>query len=547
MIFPTIEFAAFFLVVLPLSWLLMPRPAMWKPFILAASYFFYGYADIRFVLLLAASTAVNQIAAKLLARRHDGRILAAAIVIDLGLLGWFKYYGFFSLAVATTLDRIGLSTPLPLLQVTLPVGISFFTFQAMSYIIDVYRGRTEVARTIDVAVYEAFFPHLVAGPIVRASEFLPQLSSPRDPRRIEATRALFLIAGGYFKKVVLADLIGTKIVDPVWATPGQHSSMEVLVAIYGYAVEIYCDFSAYSEMAIGLALLLGFRFPDNFDRPYAATSLREFWRRWHMTLSRWLRDYLYVPLGGSRRGNRRTYVNLMITMLLGGLWHGAAWTFVLWGAMHGTGLAGERWWSRRRRPAHAGRPAPVGATSMPLPRPVPDAATDPVPAPGPVPAPTPLSPGAVPASGPAPAPGRGAEAAAAGTRLDARMAPSIVGDRQVDGPGLGRRWLARVAVFHFVCVAWVLFRSPDLATAGQIFRRLLSGFGPSPLVTPGVVAAIALGLATQAVPRHWWFTARIAFGRLPLLGQAGAFVAFFLLCHALVGDQGVAPFIYFRF
>ncbi|CAO5181350.1 alginate O-acetyltransferase complex protein AlgI [Frankia sp. AiPs1] len=342
MIFPTIEFAAFFAFVLTLSWLLMPWPHAWKPMILAASYVFYGYADARFVLLLVASTLLNQAAARGLQRRQDKRILVAAIACDLGLLGWFKYYGFFALSVDQALRDVGLPAPLPLLQVALPIGISFFTFQAISYVVEVHRGTIVPAPLLDFAVYEAFFPHLVAGPIVRASEFLPQLTAPRDPRRVPLYRASLLILGGLAKKVVLADVLATRLVDPVFAAPGQHSGTEVLAAVYGYAVQIYCDFSAYSDIAIGLALLLGFRFPNNFDRPYAARSLQEFWRRWHMTLSRWLRDHVYLPLGGSRAGRRRTYLNLMITMMLGGLWHGASWTFILWGTLHGGMLALER-------------------------------------------------------------------------------------------------------------------------------------------------------------------------------------------------------------
>lgn len=335
-VFPTIEFAAFFVVVLTLSWLLMPHPRLWKPFIIAASYFFYGYADIRFTLLLASVTIINQTAALAIGRWHDKRILIAAIVADLGLLGWFKYYSFFTLQVDHALKNVGFGMPLPLLQVALPVGISFYTFQAISYVTDVWRGTIKPVRSIDFAVYQSFFPHLIAGPIVRASEFVPQLATPRDPRKVEATRAFFLISGGLIKKVVIADLLATRLVDPVFNTPGQHSALETLVAIYGYSIQIYCDFSAYTEMAIGLALLLGFRFPDNFNRPYTALSLQDFWRRWHMTLSRWLRDYLYISLGGNRKGVRKTYRNLALTMLLGGLWHGAAWTFVIWGASTGS-------------------------------------------------------------------------------------------------------------------------------------------------------------------------------------------------------------------
>ncbi len=355
MLFPTIEFAAFFTAVFALSWWLMPRHLLWKPFILVASYVFYGSADARFVLLLAGSTVFNQAMAELVHRIRPGRRRASALAVavsgNLLLLGWFKYYGFFVATVAGGLDRLGLHAPLPLLQVALPAGISFFTFQAVSYVVDVHRGVIRPAKPIDFAVYLAFFPHLVAGPIVRATEFIPQLARPRDARSVQATRAFFLIAGGLVKKVLIADVLAAQLVDPVFAIPGQHSGLEVLLAVYGYAVQIFCDFSAYSDMAIGLALLLGFRFPENFAAPYTAVSLRDFWRRWHITLSRWLRDYLYVPLGGNRGGPRRAARNLMLTMLLGGLWHGAAWNFVVWGGIHGAGLVLERRLAGRRTDA----------------------------------------------------------------------------------------------------------------------------------------------------------------------------------------------------
>ena len=352
MIFPTIQFAVFFVVVFTASWLLMPRPALWKPFILATSYVFYGYTDKRFVLLLFGSTVFNQVMAEALHRARDGRgrnvLTGVAVAGNLLTLGWFKYYNFFLDSVTGVFEKVGWVPPLPLLQVALPVGISFFTFQAMSYVIDVQRRAIEPAKPIDFAVYLAFFPHLVAGPIVRASEFVPQLKTPRDPRRIPAARAFFLIVGGLVKKTVIADYLATHLVDRVFDDPGAHSSGEILMAIYAYAVQIFCDFSAYSEMAIGIALLLGFRFPENFNAPYTATSLQDFWRRWHMSLSRWLRDYLYIPLGGNRGGELLTYRNLMLTMLLGGLWHGAAWNFVIWGGIHGLGLAVERAFAARR-------------------------------------------------------------------------------------------------------------------------------------------------------------------------------------------------------
>ncbi len=350
MIFPTLEFALFFAVVLPVSWLLMPRPGLWKPFMIAASYVFYAYADWHFVFLIIGATLWNQLFAELLVRvpeRYRSPLLALALAGDLGLLGWFKYYGFFAGNVATFFTRVGFPVPFPLLQVALPVAISFFTFQAMSYVIDVRRGVQKPVKLLDFALYLCFFPHLIAGPIVRVSELVPQFASPRDPRKIEMVRAFGLITGGLLKKVLIADPIATQLVDPVFGTPSQHSGVDVIAAVYGYAVQIYCDFSAYSDIAIGLALLLGFQFPINFNRPYTAVTLQDFWHRWHMSLSRWLRDYLYIGLGGNRKGTAKTYRNLFLTFLLGGLWHGAAWNFVFWGGLHGAGLAGERWWMNK--------------------------------------------------------------------------------------------------------------------------------------------------------------------------------------------------------
>jgi alginate O-acetyltransferase complex protein AlgI len=361
MLFPTVTFALFFLIVLPLSWYLMPKPVGWRVFILGASYFFYGYWNWHFVFLIIGSTLGNQLFARAIHANESERarrgLLAAAVALNIGLLAYFKYYDFFVSSAQQVLDQAGINVSSALLTVTLPVGISFFTFQALSYVIDVYRRQFEPTPLLDFAVYLSFFPHLVAGPIVRASEFLPQLKEHHDPRRIDASRAFFLISIGMFKKVVIANFLATHIVDAVFAAPGRHSSLELLTGVYAYAVQIYADFSGYTDMAIGLALLLGFRFPQNFDSPYTATSLQDFWRRWHMTLSRWLRDYLYIPLGGNRGGNQRTYRNLMITFVLGGLWHGAAWTFVIWGAIHGGFLSYEHW--RRERRIAAGLEPPA--------------------------------------------------------------------------------------------------------------------------------------------------------------------------------------------
>ena len=368
MLFPTFTFAVFFAVVMTVGWALHSKPVAWKLFMIAASYTFYAWWNPRFVLLIAASTIVNTVCGRVIQQGNSQNsairkaALVVAIVFNLAILGVFKYYDFFISSVEDGLERLGLSPNLPLLQVVLPVGISFFTFQALSYVIDVYRGKVAATNLLQFAVYLAFFPQLVAGPIVRASEFLPQLERRLNPREIDFTRAAVLIASGLFKKVVIAGYLADALVDDVFAFPERFSGAEILLGVYGYAIQIYADFSGYTDIAIGVALLLGFRFPENFNQPYRATSIGDFWRRWHMTLSRWLRDYLYIPLGGNRGGKANRDRNLFLTMLLGGLWHGAAWPFVIWGAYQGGGLMAERrlgeWKDRKRnRSARTKQPA----------------------------------------------------------------------------------------------------------------------------------------------------------------------------------------------
>jgi D-alanyl-lipoteichoic acid acyltransferase DltB (MBOAT superfamily) len=350
LLFPTVQFAIFFTVVLALNWALMPRQHAWKVFILIASYAFYAAANWRFCFLLGGITLWNQAAAKLLHRTEDDRrrkwIIGGAVAGNLIVLGVFKYYSFFVQDVDRVLQAVRLGLPLPLLTIALPVGVSFFTFQAISYSVDVYRRVIKPGSLLDVAIYLSFFPHLVAGPIVRAREFLPQLATPRNPSRVAVGAGISLIALGLIKKVAVADYLARTVVDPVFAVPQAYAAPDVALAAYAYTAQIYCDFSGYTDIAIGLALLMGFVFPQNFDRPYRSLGLREFWRRWHMTLSRFLRDFLYIPLGGNRGRRWFVYRNLLITMVLGGLWHGAAWTFVLWGALHGGGLVAEHAFSR---------------------------------------------------------------------------------------------------------------------------------------------------------------------------------------------------------
>ncbi len=360
MLFPTIDFAIFFAVVYTVQWILNPYPGPWKAFMVVASYFFYAWWDWRFIFLLAASTAIAQVGGTVIDRASGRRrqaALWATLAALVGLLAWFKYYGFFAVNLDNVFHVLGIGRPLPLLSITLPVGISFFTFMAISYVVDIHRGVLKPARTIDTTVYLSFFPHLVAGPIVRGTELLPQIRRRRDERHVNYVEACWLISAGLAKKVVLSSYLATYVVDPVFADPRQHSALEVLFAVYGYAVQIYADFSGYTDIAIGLALLLGFQFPQNFRRPYAALSLQDFWRRWHITLSFWLRDYLYIPLGGSRGPEWRISFNIIVTMLIGGLWHGAAWTFVAWGLYHGIGQVV----GRRRRQARAARGLSPGA------------------------------------------------------------------------------------------------------------------------------------------------------------------------------------------
>jgi len=335
MIFTTPAFVLFFL----LFFWLYPnlRGQARKVLLLAASYLFYASWSAPLVLLLVGSTALDFTLGRALGRTEDPRrrlrLVLASVVGNLGALGFFKYHDFFAESAAAGLQALGLSVSAPTLAIVLPVGISFYTFQTMSYTIDVYRRRlAPTAAPLDFALYVAFFPQLVAGPIERAGHLLPQLADP-DARRSDLS-GWGLIAIGAFKKVVIADNLAP-FVDVVYAAPEQAWAPALWFATYAFAFQIYCDFSGYSDIAVGVARLMGFDLVQNFRAPYASAGPGEFWRRWHVSLSSWLRDYLYIPLGGNRRGPLRARVNLMLTMLLGGLWHGAAWNYVLWGGWHG--------------------------------------------------------------------------------------------------------------------------------------------------------------------------------------------------------------------
>ncbi len=514
MLFPTLTYAIFFVLVLGVSWKLRPQPRLWKPFILVVSYVFYGWWNPTFLLLLVGSQVGNTIMGYAIARSttDDRRrwMVRIGVTGNLVVLGFFKYYGFFVESLISLLRPLHLApTPL-LIEVTLPVGVSFFTFCAISYIIDLGRQEIEPANVIDFSLYLSFFPHLVAGPIVRASEFLPQLKRLPNPNAVDATRGARLIARGLIKKVIIASFLSQTIVDPVFGAPGAYRSIDIIVAIYAYAVQIYADFSGYTDIAIGSALLLGIKFPDNFDRPYTAATIQDFWRRWHMTLSRWLRDYLYIPLGGNRGRTFMVYRNLFLTMLLGGLWHGAEWTFVIWGAYHGIGLGVERWVGERStvpRDQRSARAPKLSRLRSEL----------------------------------------GLESTVGEVPVIA-VTGDVVVEPTEQMPSRRERspWVGRLMVFHFVAIGWVLFRSDSLATAGTVLWRALTAWGSPELVTPLLLVTILAALAAQYLPPRVGLTLEWRVSSLPPVIQGIGF-ALVLLVVDILGPQGVAPFIYFQF
>ncbi|MFD0986422.1 MBOAT family O-acyltransferase [Methyloligella solikamskensis] len=493
MLFPTLDFGIFFLAVFAIAWELKDRPEGRKTFLVAASYFFYGYWDWRFAGLLAASSLINYAAGRLVtvaSSDRDKRVLVAiAVAINLGILGFFKYYGFFLEQLAELLAQGGMVRDLPFLEIILPIGISFFTFQGISYVVDVYRKEIPAEENpLNVFLYISFFPQLVAGPIVRAADFLPQLKSEPQLDRQMVAKGILLILLGLFKKMVIANYLATLLVDDVFFAPDAYSGPDLLLAVYGYAIQIYCDFSGYSDIAIGVAALLGYHFKANFLQPYRSASLREFWRRWHISLSSWLRDYLYKPLGGSRHGTVKTYRNVMITMLLGGLWHGANWTFLIWGAIHGVALVVERM-------VLAIVPAPGASTLV------------------------------------------------AGDSFGGTVKAGW-------GGGAGRDAFARalgvLITFNVVCLAWIFFRSESLDYALLYLEGLADWSGPVEMATPFLVALVAVSLASHFLPENMmpgaisWLQDRSAI-------TLGAVLGFGILLIWAIAPEGVAPFIYFQF
>ncbi|MFY7916536.1 MAG: MBOAT family O-acyltransferase [Rubrivivax sp.] len=361
MSFQSAHFFLFLLSVVALNWLMSSRPFWRKTLLLIASYYFYMAWDWRFAGLLVALTVVNYFAGRGIARASgNDRVrrlwLAVALTVCLGILAFFKYANFFVHELQQLLTGIGLANDGSTLRVVLPIGISFFTFQSLSYVLDVFRRQEQECRDmLSFAVFVAFFPTVLAGPITRARHLLPQLERCAVPDRLDMDQGLALVVRGMFKKVVFSNVLAAQLVDPAFSAPGNYSSLFLLIALYAYTFQIYMDVSGYTDIARGAAQLCGFKLPDNFDRPYIAATVSNFWQRWHMSMSSFFRDYLYFGLGGTQRGN--AYLNLMLTFLAIGVWHGAGWNFVLYGLIHGTVVCIERW--RRSRRQRQGLPSTV--------------------------------------------------------------------------------------------------------------------------------------------------------------------------------------------
>jgi D-alanyl-lipoteichoic acid acyltransferase DltB (MBOAT superfamily) len=500
MLFNSIEFIIFLIVVFGVTWLLARWRMVQTIFLLVASYFFYANWNPWYLFLIFFTSNVDYLVGGTIYRTADQTrrklLLALSLCTDLGVLAVFKYFNFFASQVSTSINAAGVAVDPVLLSVVLPVGISFFTFQSMSYTIDIYRRQLEPADNYwHFLLFVSFFPQLVAGPIVRASVFLPQLRQPRGLSREQGGIGLFLIMSGLVKKVCIADYLSVNLVDRVFENPQWFTSAEVLAAVYGYAFQIYCDFSGYSDVAIGAALLLGFRLPDNFRSPYGAMNLRDFWRRWHISLSTWLRDYLYFSLGGSHKGPWRTYMALTATMVLGGLWHGAAWTFVIWGALHGVALALTRVFQRLRGPITV-RAMVTGALLDMGPR-------DP-----------------------------------AWARI-ARATSAVVIDTVV-------RVGMILLTFHFVCFAWIFFRAKSYGDAVVVLEQLGKLSPGSANVVPTVALALFAAWALHCLPEDWVGFLRKTFARLPFVVQALIMVAVSVLVYS-VAQSKVVPYIYFQF
>lgn len=555
MLFNTVTYAYFFSAIFVATWLLYPWPRLRLGLLLVASYVFYAgwtfvgferlflatgserwhlvFESLKYVPILFIGTSLDWVLGIWLDKIDEPRgrkaLLIGTIFINVGILVFFKYWNW---GADTFLwlfrEKFHFQVPDIHLRVDLPIGISFFCFMSLSYVIDVYRRTIPACRSyLQYLTYISFFPHLVAGPIVRGRDLLPHLERPTRLTALTGGEGLFLIATGLFKKVVIGDYLALNFVDRVFAEPTSYSALESLSAMYGYAVQVYCDFSGYSDVAIGSALLLGYRFKSNFDQPYKASNVAEFWRRWHISLSTWLRDYVYFSLGGSKLGDFRKYLNVFLTMLLCGIWHGASWTYVVFGITQGLGVA----------LTHVVREKILPARGAVLVKRLAYAA---------------LGTGLLEVVAGALASGFGVPGILVMFRL-LLVGAWLVGatlalTRRLFGDAAAwpSRVLAVAANFTFVAFSFVLFRASSIDKASVLYQRLVTRTVYTPNL-PLVVVGVMLGaLLLQWFPRHWGELVRERFIRSPALVQAVALLAVAFLLRKAASVEAVT-FVYFQF
>jgi D-alanyl-lipoteichoic acid acyltransferase DltB (MBOAT superfamily) len=496
MLFTRLHFWVFFTILLGLYIFIYRRKALRNAYLFVMSLIFYYLSGGYFFTLLIFSTIADYTLGHLIYRSHSRLrkklFVATSVVINLGVLSYFKYSYFFvnvlNRLLGTDFHVVNLlarwsnqlaNTGFDVSTIILPVGISFYTFQTISYTVDIYRGKIKpVNNIIDFGFYVSFFPQLVAGPIVRAAEFVPQLYQKFNLTRREFGHALFLILAGLMKKMLISDYISINYVDRVFEAPLSYSGFENAMAVYGYSLQIYCDFSGYTDIAIGVAFLLGFRLPVNFNSPYKASNVTDFWRRWHISLSSWLRDYLYIPLGGNRKGELRRNINIMVTMLLGGLWHGAHLRFIIWGGIHGLALVLHKAWGLAVKKIHKGwRPL--------------------------------------------------------------RKKHPLSG------------FLSVFFTFHVVTAAWIFFRAQNMRKARQMISQIVHHFEaqliPEMIVSyKEVFGIIVLGFILHWLPAGMKEKYRGWFIQTPLVVKILVVIAVFIIIYQ-VKSAAIQPFIYFKF
>jgi alginate O-acetyltransferase complex protein AlgI len=506
MIFNSFQYALFLPIVLGIYWLLKRRDQ--NLLLLVSSYYFYAVWDVRFLGLMWISTATDYVVGRLLDSTDDEkrrkRIFLASLVVNLGILAFFKYFNFFIDSAVDLLQTFGLNPNRPVLNILLPVGISFYTFHGISYTFDVYRREIPASRSIiDFACFVAYFPQLVAGPIGRARIQLPQFANPRQRPGMEDVRSgLFLIVLGLFKKVAIADGLAP-FVNQTFAQPGKASVAQLLVGMYGFVLQVYGDFSGYSDIARGSSRLFGIELPRNFEQPFLSRNLTELWQRWHISLTRWMRDYLFPVLGGNRPS--RAPLVTFIVMLVVGLWHGAAWTFVAWGGINGAFLVVERWWILRSRRLERQRdPEPIGGAVERLPD----------------------------------------------TRVDTPAVAQAVKKRVKEAPLPPRfRWkdvLPAVYTFHVFALSAVFFRSTSFSAAGQYIKGILT-WRAGGVDMNALIVLIAASLFTFGIDILQRATRDETFAIHASNPARGLIYAVLFLSIVIFSGGSSIPFFYFQF